>query len=369
MLIGNKDISKMLNDPLHAQVFNEIINASFNQGFTIKDDDFNLFFSTHPGLVRKRNEDRLALSIINFSNKEYYFCALLCDGVGGSEFGDIAASLAISTILTKLSYSYNRGSLGDQLTQVVQESDKLIREVLSGRGATTLSLFLASSSGETIALNIGDSRVYSWQPSLKNLNQISIDDTLENELAHLKIKDMSALKEMKLGGTLSQALGEKNRSEFDLNFNFHNKDNFPEGFILASDGAWKESEEVFLKIIKNSPPNEVARRVVISSNWLGGGDNSSVIAVPSLATLQQKIEDIKDSYFYNTISLWCGDCKTKFALTSQEMNVQFKKNNYKKSSKKISSGDLKKKENEKKEKEKEDIIIEEFHLKSDTKPE
>ena len=73
MLIGNKDISKMLNDPLHAQVFNEIINASFNQGFTIKDDDFNLFFSTHPGLVRKRNEDRLALSIINFSNKEYYF--------------------------------------------------------------------------------------------------------------------------------------------------------------------------------------------------------------------------------------------------------------------------------------------------------
>ncbi|QGR08112.1 hypothetical protein CTZ24_17445 [Pantoea phytobeneficialis] len=362
MLIDNKNILEIINDPFHAEIFNEIINAPFNQGFTVKDDKYKFGFSTHPGLVRKRNEDRLALCIVNFTNKEYYFCAILCDGVGGTEFGDIAASIAISSILTKLSKNHSKTPLKEQLTTIIQETDNLIRKILSGRGSTTLSLFLASSTGDIISINIGDSRVFSWQPITKQLKQVSIDDTLENELAHLKLKDASALREMKLGGTLSQALGEKNRSEYDLNFNFYHKENFPEGVILASDGAWKESESAFKKIIINSPNHEVARRVVVSSTWLGGGDNTSIITIPSLITLQQEIESSRLSVYSNTLSLWCGDFKAKFISPVTVPSNEAKKANYKKSNKKITTPTTKKNINEKNLNIQEEIIIEEFNL-------
>ncbi|EJW2522733.1 serine/threonine-protein phosphatase, partial [Salmonella enterica] len=76
-------IYSSLENFIEQEIFRELCSNIFGIGVTNKIEGIDGALGTHPGLKRKRNEDRLAVGSINLNNSLIY-CAILCDGVGGS---------------------------------------------------------------------------------------------------------------------------------------------------------------------------------------------------------------------------------------------------------------------------------------------
>lgn len=118
-------------------------------------------------------------------------------------------------------------------------------------------------------------------------------------------------------GTLSQALGESNRNSNDLNFVFYDKSYFNEGFILVSDGAWKDSETSFEKVIKNAANSlDVVRRTLALATWCGGTDNSSIIAFSSNPVFTTENKNFR----HNHSNIIIGD--TKYSFLNEKTNIK-----------------------------------------------
>ena len=265
---------------------------------------------THLGQRRTRNEDRSLLAQIDCPNGRTYTVAAVCDGVGGSEMGDMAATIALVALIEQIAQLKHRVPAPDLILRLVRRMDDVIRDTLSGRGTTTASIWICSDEGDAAAVNVGDSRIFKWS-SGHDLVQLSIDDTLENELKGLDIKDPTVLNVRGLRGSLSQALGQAGRASSDLDLNVIRKEQFGGGgLILASDGIWKGSEEGFSAIAKNaSTPMDLVRRSLAFAAWCGGLDNASIVA---LRDVSDRGLLVRHGSYLNTslmVSAWYADAK------------------------------------------------------------
>jgi serine/threonine protein phosphatase PrpC len=282
------EIRKTITSQIGQDLYLEIERASWNAMSPVTIGDLSVAIGTGLGLVRSRNEDRVAVAQVSAADGEVYFVVLVCDGVGGTEMGDVAASIAVTVFIEELVHNRSKISLAKLLPLLVRRVDERVRESLRGKGATTLSAFIATGHGEIAATNVGDSRIYAWSPLKDRLVQISRDDTMENELSELAIKNLSALHFRGLGGSLSQAIGEDGRVANDLRITLLDSEHLNDGVVLATDGAWKGAEDGFNALLKKAPSSTAAvNRVMSLSSWAGGVDNASIVAV----------ERIKDAIF------------------------------------------------------------------------
>ncbi|MTW10741.1 hypothetical protein GM658_09005 [Pseudoduganella eburnea] len=268
-----------------AMILDQIVGSQASQASI---EELGLAMATHVGLKRERNEDRVAVARIAAPDMETYTVALVCDGVGGSEAGDQAAALAIASIICDLAQQQQSyPTLKDLASLLVRRADDLVRKNLQGRGATTLVMLLATTKGEVVGANVGDSRAYSWdpRPRITQLVQITTDDTFENELKGLPDQGVGLINARGLQGRLSQAIGESGRSADDLRVQSFDKEDFSPGAVLGSDGLWRAAKD-FETLVGNSPtPTDAVRRAIVLANWVGGVDNSSMIAITDVEQL------------------------------------------------------------------------------------
>ncbi|TFY88626.1 serine/threonine-protein phosphatase [Pseudomonas kairouanensis] len=317
-----------MSERLSSLLLDELFSVDWNQPKMQHIDDLKLTMGSHLGLVRKRNEDRVASAKIRAANGQTYFAGIVCDGVGGSEFGDIAASIAIATFFSELARTKVAISTYDLTPHLLRKMDDAVRAELKGKGTTTASVILASSNREFVSANIGDSRIYSHGNGPTDFKQLSTDDTLENELKRLSIGDASALNAKGLLGSLSQALGESSRSSKDLKVRAQNNNPKVPGLLLASDGAWKVDSIGFDSIIANSKSGlDSAKRVIAFSNWVGGVDNTSILIIEDCQLIMDTCQ--KDAHSATgdvKITAWFGETKliiceqTIFTSSSMEKN-------------------------------------------------
>ncbi|EAU9602265.1 serine/threonine-protein phosphatase, partial [Salmonella enterica] len=102
-----------------------------------------------------------------------------------------------------------------------------------------------------------------------------------------------------------------------LNFVFYDKSYFNEGFILVSDGAWKDSETSFEKVIKNATNSlDVVRRTLALATWCGGTDNSSIIAFSSNPVFTTENKNFR----HNHSNIIIGD--TKYSFLNEKTNIK-----------------------------------------------
>ncbi|TBU79707.1 hypothetical protein DNK06_11485 [Pseudomonas daroniae] len=302
------DFTKTFNTLIGRELYSEIGRASWDAMPPITVSALTLTVATTVGSVRKRNEDRVAVAQVLGANGEAYFAALVCDGVGGSEMGDVAASMAVATFLDELAHTRINYPLTTLLTKIIRHVDNRVRDALQGKGATTISCLIISSKGEVAATNIGDSRIYAWAPHKERVKQLSRDDTLENELSDLSFKDPSALRFRGLGGSLSQAIGETTRTSDDLRISLLSNEHLSDGVVLATDGVWKSAEDGFNAILRKAPTSTTAvSRLLSLATWAGGVDNASIIAIESIAEVIDTFE--KPSKSGVKISVWLGNTK------------------------------------------------------------
>lgn len=121
---------------------------------------------------------------------------LLCDGVGGQEYGEVASRVAATALGTYITEHF---SVDGIVTKVLFEEalayayDELDKADVAGsqrRMGTTMTCLVLHSGGALVA-HIGDSRIYHLRPSLSNKEGLSgiiyqsADHSLVNELLRL----------------------------------------------------------------------------------------------------------------------------------------------------------------------------------------
>jgi protein phosphatase len=180
---------------------------------------YEIFTCTDTGPLREHNEDACyppadqAITLAHGQNP----LAIVCDGIGGQEGGEIAAQLAIETLSREINpspttdmefYPENHSLALEQAIRVTndlisQRNDQESRQDRQRMGTTLVMTF--AHAQEMYAAHLGDSRIY-WITA-HSCHQVTVDDDLasrEVKLGYLLYRDAIQYPN---AGALVQALG------------------------------------------------------------------------------------------------------------------------------------------------------------------
>jgi len=180
---------------------------------------YEIFTCTDTGPLREHNEDACypptnqAITLAHGQNP----LAIVCDGIGGQEGGEIAAQLAIETLPREINrspttdmevYPESHSLVLEQAIRVTndlisQRNDQESRQDRQRMGTTLVMAF--AHAQEMYAAHVGDSRIYWITPH--SCHQVTVDDDLasrEVKLGYLLYRDAIQYPN---AGALVQALG------------------------------------------------------------------------------------------------------------------------------------------------------------------
>jgi serine/threonine protein phosphatase PrpC len=234
---------------------------------------------THVGRRRRTNEDTMA-----WDNQ--LGLALVADGVGGHNGGEVASLTAARSIQADLRIAMQVDAAPDSaerrtalVHELVRRANQRVRTAagrsreLAGMG-TTLALALLGDEYATVA-NVGDSRVYRMRAG--KLECLTKDHFAFAELVergHVTTEEMSR---SNMRNVLSRALGMPGEVAPDLTHQRLEPDDL---FLLCSDGlTTAANDEEIGELMRTVGPNlrDAAERAVDLANKRGGRDNVSVI--------------------------------------------------------------------------------------------
>jgi protein phosphatase len=180
---------------------------------------YEIFTCTDTGPLREHNEDACypptnqAITLAHGQNP----LAIVCDGIGGQEGGEIAAQLAIETLPREINRSPTTDIevYPDSHSLVLEQAIRVTNDLISQRNdqesrqdrqrmGTTLVMAFAHAQ-EMYAAHVGDSRIYWITPH--SCHQVTVDDDLasrEVKLGYLLYRDAIQYPN---AGALVQALG------------------------------------------------------------------------------------------------------------------------------------------------------------------
>jgi protein phosphatase len=146
----------------------------------------NSFGITDRGKVRRENQDSFFIERIDSKG---CLAAVVCDGMGGEQAGNVASSLAAKTFITHVTEKISSSKLKKPgiraiMTQACDEANHLVYEYscfdsgYTGMGTTLVAAVICED--RTFVLNVGDSRAY--KISGKKITQITRDHSLVQEM-------------------------------------------------------------------------------------------------------------------------------------------------------------------------------------------
>ena len=200
-----------------------------------RDDEIDVHGLTHPGKVRKENQDHFLICALKkqmvihgtslpqtehlmVGPQRFAFLMMVADGVGGAAKGADASRLALEAVTQYVAHStrcyYAASSQGDEaFTEALQEAAVLCHAQLLRQGegnpecrgmATTLTLYLGAWP-RAYLLQVGDSRCYLLRQG--ELIQISRDQTMAQDLVDLGVMSRADASKTRLAHTLSSSIG------------------------------------------------------------------------------------------------------------------------------------------------------------------
>lgn len=235
-------------------------------------------FQTDVGQKRNTNQDYGGV----FENKSSIPLAILADGMGGHQAGDVASRMAVNDLGQRWQESTIDTSekAVQWLIQEIQSANEAIyqkgqsKPELLGMGTTIVSATLLENS--FVLANIGDSRAYLVRNN--KLIQMTEDHSLVNEL----VKSGEITREMAVNhprkNVLTRSLGMPNTVEVDV----ANHSWIPDDYILlCSDGLTNmvPEEEILATLLLDRPLKEKVEALIAAANEAGGKDNITVLVI------------------------------------------------------------------------------------------
>ncbi|MBK8258918.1 MAG: serine/threonine-protein phosphatase [Polyangiaceae bacterium] len=249
---------------------------------------------THPGQVRKNNEDAYRLT------PELGFCAV-ADGLGGHAGGEVASSLAVGNVhrfledvatrRAKLLCSGHEGqivmspafelsSLGDLLVAAVQYANRLINETAAENehldGMATTFAGLLVNQGRAAVVHAGDSRVYRIRGG--KVERLTTDHSLRE--LYLKVYKDAARPEIadRNATIVTRTVGGRPRVQPDVTTFAVEPDDV---FLLCTDGLWNlVSDDEMGFALAGTPTLEATLAKLLATAYnRGGHDNITAVLV------------------------------------------------------------------------------------------
>ena len=233
---------------------------------------------TDRGRKRPSNEDAFGFSV-------EHGVFVVCDGMGGAAAGEIASSIAVDEVLTRLSSSDRNGAPLPQLAEeaICAANDAIFSRAqrnykLSGMGTTLVALVVEEH--RVWVLNIGDSRCYRLRGG--QLEQLTLDHSLVEEQVRLGRMSHAEALRSPLRNMITRALGTQSRVTPDC---FEMQAERGDLFLLCSDGLTRELADPAIRSILavELPLEDRCSRLVEAAKKAGGHDNITCILVQAVA--------------------------------------------------------------------------------------
>ncbi|WP_348266958.1 protein phosphatase 2C domain-containing protein [Edaphobacter paludis] len=250
---------------------------------------------SHPGLVRRGNEDACAASLESGA-------FVVCDGMGGAAAGEVASHLAAKTFLSYLTSPTTNGnhaaSPQARLCAAIHAANQAVYQHsrqssrLAGMGTTLVALLapVRNERSEDPVLwlaHVGDSRCYRLRHG--HLQQLTHDHSLVGEQLRAGQITPAQAVVSPMRNIITRAIGSRPGVVPEIESHYLRPNDL---YLLASDGLSHEISDCEIETILAAIPTpatqsaltEACEVLIAAANGRGGHDNITVLLVSISST-------------------------------------------------------------------------------------
>ncbi|MDJ0653523.1 MAG: Stp1/IreP family PP2C-type Ser/Thr phosphatase [Xanthomonadales bacterium] len=222
---------------------------------------------THVGLRRDHNED-------TYCAEPQMGLWLVADGMGGHELGEVASAIARDTVVREVDAGTPlQDAIRVAAQRIVDQSRK--RQSAMPMGTTMVAATLQDGSYEVAW--VGDSRVYHWNGSLK---QLTSDHSYVQELVDQGAISAEQAKTHPHRNVVTQALGVTEPESLRVDA-VSGSLGTGEMLLLCSDGLTEEVDDDYISYVlsRGMDIQESVDHLILAALDHGGSDNVTVVLV------------------------------------------------------------------------------------------
>ena len=201
---------------------------------------YKIAYHSDIGNTKKVNQDAIGFKEIEI-DKHKYALAVVCDGMGGLQKGEMASATVVKSLLSwfEVSFPYEENDFSYSTVQsglenILFKCNKTLHDYGQRENlqlGTTVSVLLIRDDGLYLIANVGDSRIYLI--NYENAIQLTQDQTyVAREIMNNRMTVEEA-KESKYKNVLTQCIGVNERVEILF---YRGKAIENEFFLACSDG-------------------------------------------------------------------------------------------------------------------------------------
>lgn len=227
---------------------------------------------TDVGLVRKQNEDDVKTGQLPDGA-----WAIVCDGMGGANAGEVASQNAVQVISDGIEKNYSEGASGNTIKYLLHaavcDANTVIFNLsneykhLSGMGTTAVVALVAQ--GTAHICHAGDSRAYLIRET--EIEQITRDHSVVQELVDAGTLTPAEAKKHPQKNIITRCLGVREHVDVD----YSERPVQPgDVILLCTDGLtnYIDAGEI-LEYAQQMDPSALIRHLIEEAKRRGGGDN------------------------------------------------------------------------------------------------
>lgn len=241
-----------------------------------------MYFFGATDVGKKREENQDSFFTHSFDSENGF--AVICDGMGGQNGGNVASTMACDIISDKLLSSESFVGFDDeQIKELLVDSVSLANSKVyeasltqsgcKGMGTTVVVLLIVK--GNVYIAHIGDSRAYIYKD--KTIFQLTRDHSLVQELVEQGKISEDAAKTHPNKNMITRALGVSLRVDIDF---LETQLKRGDAILLCTDGLTNMVEdETIQKVLEEEKGQNVCDKLIDLANGAGGMDNITVVVV------------------------------------------------------------------------------------------
>ncbi|MBO4913698.1 MAG: Stp1/IreP family PP2C-type Ser/Thr phosphatase [Oscillospiraceae bacterium] len=241
---------------------------------------------TDIGLRRRENQDTYAFTEFGFEDSPDTVVAVVCDGMGGVNGGQLASSTAVESFIREVHSRAFANMSEDQVREMetlcVQEANRAVYErsledpTLHGMGTTLVSAIVSPDSA--VVCNVGDSRAYIIDDD--GIRRVTRDHSVVESLVESGDITREEARTHPNRNLVTRALGPDKSVECD---SFTVKIKSGNSILLCSDGLIVTVEDYELQNIISSEADgaEALNKLLVLALSRGAPDNVTAVLIRS----------------------------------------------------------------------------------------